>query len=65
MLLPTRRITKIAIACKIYTITANLLADILFTEHINTTPISVGSGDAITTLAKIKSKYLLNEQGIH
>jgi hypothetical protein len=40
------------------------LADILLTEHIIRTPISVGSGDAIKILAINNSRNFLNGMGI-
>jgi hypothetical protein len=57
IVLPIRRITKIALACKIYTIIANFLTDIFFIDAISIMPISVGSGEAIRRPAKLASKY--------
>ena len=63
--LPIRRITKIALACKANIIITNFLADIFFIDVISMMPISVGSGEAIRTHAKAAIKYTLTESGIH
>ena len=56
MMRPIRRIIKIALACRIYTIITNFLVDMFFIDVISIIPISVGSGDAIRILAKVASK---------
>jgi len=64
MILPIRRIMKIALVCKKYATTENLLADMLFSEAINATPISVGRGEAIRNPDKDASRYFRREPGI-
>jgi len=64
-MLPIRRIMKIALACKVYTMIMNFLEDIFLIDVISKIPISVGSGDAISKPAKVASKYTLIELGIH
>jgi hypothetical protein len=65
IVLPIRRITKIALACKKYTIITNFLTEIRFNDASSMMPISVGSGEAIKILAKAPIKYALMDSGIH
>jgi hypothetical protein len=65
IVLPIRRIIKIAFVCKMYTVITNFLTDMRFIDANSIMPISVGSGDAIRITAKIPSKYTLTESGIH
>jgi hypothetical protein len=60
-MLPARRITKIALACKTYIIITNFLNDISLIDANSMMPISVGSGEAIRIPAKVASKYILTE----
>ena len=55
---------KIAPVCKEYAIMENFLVDMLFTEAINVTPISVGRGEAIRNPAKDTNRYFRMESGI-
>ncbi len=63
MMLPIRRITKIAPVCKEYAIMENLLVDMPFIEAINVTPISVGSGEATRKHAKDANRHFRIELG--
>lgn len=63
MMVPIRRIMKIALVCKEYAIMENFLVDMLFIEAINVTPISVGSGEAIRKPAKDANRYFRIELG--
>jgi len=63
--LPIRRIMKIAHACNVNIKVTNFLTDIFLIDASSMMPISVGRGEAIRTHAKITSKYILTESGIH
>ena len=56
IVLPIRRIKKIALACKTYIMIMNFLNDIFLIDVISKIPISVGSGEAIRRPEKIASK---------
>ncbi len=63
MIVPIRRIMKIAPVCKEYAIMENFLVDMFFIEAINVTPISVGRGEAMRKPAKDANRYFRIESG--